>query len=268
MVNKIDLLHDSEFTKLIENNFCIADVLRELGYSVKGNSWAYQIVRERMDKLGLSFVKKNLKLQGSKKPSLSLDEITIKDSNYNRTKLKERLFKAGLKERKCECCGITEWQGKPLSFELHHLNGVNNDNRLSNLQVLCPNCHSQTSNFGTRGKGASIIRKAESMSKEDVDLIMSTVRELGIVEARKKLSFRNSLINSVVKMNRDIVIMISPDSTEKEFTTTMSAAKYLFEELHLGKSIESNRSNISKCLSGKQKTAAGGYKFYRRSVEA
>lgn len=266
MVNKIDLLHDSEFTELINKCSCISDVLKELNYSVIGNSWAYLIIKERMEKLGLVFNKKNSNYKGKNSP-LPLESILEKDSNYNRTKLKERLFKAGLKKRKCECCGITEWQGKPISFELHHLNGIHNDNRLPNLQILCPNCHSQTDNFGTKGKGTSIIRKADALSKADVDLIMNTVRELGIVEARKKLSFRNSLINSVVKMNRDTIVMIDLNSIEKEFETTMSAAKYLFEELHLGKSIESNRSNISKCLSGKQKTTAGGYKFYRRSAE-
>ena len=97
---------------------------------------------------------------------------------------------------------------------------------------------------------------------------MNTVRELGIVEARKQLSFRNSLINSVVKSFKDKIIMIDLDGSEIEFNTTMEAAKYLFETLKLGKSIESLRSGISRCLSNKQKTVQGGFKFYRRSIEA
>ena len=68
----------------------------------------------------------------------------------NRTHIKERLIKLGLKENRCEVCGISDWLGRPLSLPLHHVNGDGGDNRLENLQLLCPNCHSQTTNFGGR----------------------------------------------------------------------------------------------------------------------
>lgn len=266
MVNKIDLLSDGEFEKLISECTCISDVLKNLGYFTNGNSWENKIVKERMEKLNLFFNKKNSNY-GKPNSALPLKSILTKDSEYNRTKLKERLFKEGLKEYKCECCGISEWQGAPISLQLHHINGIHNDNRLSNLQILCPNCHSQTDNFTSKGKGTAIIRKAEALSSENVKLIMNTVREFGIVEARKKLSFRNSLINSVVKNYKDTIVMVALNGDEKEFNTTMEAAKYIFQTLQRGKSIEALRSNISNCLSGKQKTVAGGYKFYRRSTE-
>lgn len=266
MVNKIDLLSDSEFIELVNNSSCISDVLKKLGYSTNGNSWGNQIVKERMIKLNLTFTKKNSNYGKTNSP-LALEKILTEDSEYNRTKLKERLIKEGLKEYKCECCGISEWNGKYISLQLHHINGIHNDNRLSNLQLLCPNCHSQTENFGTKGKGTAIIRKAESLPKEDVDLIMNTVRELGIVEARKKLSFRNSLINSIVKSHKDTIVMKDLEGNIKEFTTTVEAANYMYNELHLGSSIESIRTGISKCCNGKQKSVAGGYKFYRRSTE-
>ena len=266
MVNKIDLLSDGEFIELVNKCSNISDVLRELEYSTNGNSWGYQIVKERMEKLNLFFTKRNSMYQDN--TALPLEKILIKDSEYNRTKLKTRLVKEGLKEYKCECCGISEWNGKPLTLQLHHINGIHNDNRLSNLQLLCPNCHSQTENFGTRGRGTSIIRKAENLSKEDIDLIMNTVRKVGIVEARKQLTFRNSLINSVVKNHKDTIVMEDLKGNTKEFSTTVEAANYMFNELHLGTSVESIRTGISKCCNGKQKSVAGGYKFYRRSVEA
>ena len=70
----------------------------------------------------------------------------------NRTHLKQRLFAEGLKHNRCELCGLTQWLGEPLSMALHHVNGDGKDNRLENLQLLCPNCHSQTDNFSGRGR--------------------------------------------------------------------------------------------------------------------
>jgi DNA-binding transcriptional ArsR family regulator len=68
----------------------------------------------------------------------------------NRGHLKARLIEAGLKENRCERCGINEWRGRPLSLQLHHRNGDGLDNRLRNLELLCANCHSQTEFWGGR----------------------------------------------------------------------------------------------------------------------
>jgi Zn finger protein HypA/HybF involved in hydrogenase expression len=68
------------------------------------------------------------------------------------TRLKKRILKAGLIEYKCSCCGITEWNGKPIVLQLHHINGDNRDNRKENLTFLCPNCHSQTDSFCGKNK--------------------------------------------------------------------------------------------------------------------
>lgn len=70
--------------------------------------------------------------------------------------LLKKLVHVGLKQRQCEICGIDNWNDKPIVFELHHKNGIHSDNTLGNLQVLCPNCHSQTSNH--RGKAIKIAR--------------------------------------------------------------------------------------------------------------
>ncbi len=70
----------------------------------------------------------------------------------NRQHLKRRLVELGLKADACEICGIEEWRDAPLSLALHHINGVCGDHRLENLQLLCPNCHSQTENFAGRNR--------------------------------------------------------------------------------------------------------------------
>ena len=67
-----------------------------------------------------------------------------------RSHVRWRLIGDGVLEEKCARCGISEWVGKPLSMNLHHRNGINDDNRLENLVMLCPHCHSQTDNFAGR----------------------------------------------------------------------------------------------------------------------
>jgi hypothetical protein len=77
-----------------------------------------------------------------------LVDVLIEDSPYKSShSLKKRLFKEGLKTKECEECGIVEWNGKQITLELDHVNGDNTDNRLENLKILCPNCHSQTPTF-------------------------------------------------------------------------------------------------------------------------
>jgi DNA-binding CsgD family transcriptional regulator len=79
-----------------------------------------------------------------------IDEIFAAGTRRGRGHLKMRLLRAGLKDGSCERCGLAEWQGEPLSVALHHINGDRNDNRLENLELLCPNCHSQTDTFAGR----------------------------------------------------------------------------------------------------------------------
>ena len=80
--------------------------------------------------------------------SLSLDEILAKGVVYQSSKLKIKLVQNGLKEDKCEICGCPNiWHDKPLVLQLDHINGDHYDNRIENLRIVCPNCHSQTETY-------------------------------------------------------------------------------------------------------------------------
>jgi DNA-binding CsgD family transcriptional regulator/5-methylcytosine-specific restriction endonuclease McrA len=81
---------------------------------------------------------------------IPLELLLVQGRPTSRGHLKNRLVAAGLKEDRCEECGLSEWRGRRLGMQLHHKNGDGLDNRLENLVFLCPNCHSQTDTYGGR----------------------------------------------------------------------------------------------------------------------
>src|SRR5438270_738091 len=81
---------------------------------------------------------------------LPLEQLLVAGPRRNRNHLKRRLFAAGLKSRRCESCGLDSWMGRAIPLALHHVNGDRHDNRLENLQILCPNCHGLTDTWAGR----------------------------------------------------------------------------------------------------------------------
>jgi HNH endonuclease len=88
---------------------------------------------------------------------IPLEDVLVEHSTYNRGSLKKRLFESGLKDRTCELCGQgEEWRGRRMSLILDHINGVHDDNRLENLQIVCPNCAATLSTHCARNRRARI----------------------------------------------------------------------------------------------------------------
>jgi len=62
----------------------------------------------------------------------------------------------------CELCNTSEWLGSAITLEVHHIDGNNKNNELSNLQILCPNCHSQTDNYRAKNIKKKTCNQLES----------------------------------------------------------------------------------------------------------
>lgn len=143
-----------ELTKLVQESFTMAELMRKLGYTAnRGNSFKglkEYLITNNIDTTHF----KGCKHGTSKTAKFSLEDILVKDTKYtNMTKLKNRVLKAGLLDYVCAECGISSWKNKPIVLQLDHINGNNRDNRLENLRLLCPNCHSQTPTFCRKNKG-------------------------------------------------------------------------------------------------------------------
>jgi hypothetical protein len=104
-------------------------------------------IHRRSQKLGLEY-KNGGQNKGKGQIKFNLQDILDgKHPQYPTLKLKNRLINENLIEKKCKICGIDQWMGKEITLQLDHINGINNDHRLENLQLLCPNCHSQTETY-------------------------------------------------------------------------------------------------------------------------
>lgn len=89
---------------------------------------------------------------------IPLEKILVRDSTYQSFKLKKRLFKANLKTRQCEECGWAKISNDGyLPLELDHVNGNRHDNRLENLRILCPNCHSLKPTHRGKNKKKKVV---------------------------------------------------------------------------------------------------------------
>ena len=135
---------------LVQNNLSMVCVIRDLGLKPSGGNHSNisRIIKEL--KIDTSHFTGQGHLKGKTHnwtKSIPLEEILVEDSNYSRHNLKKRLLELGLLQNKCSECGISEWNGKHISIQIDHKNGIHNDNRIENLRMLCPNCHSQTDTF-------------------------------------------------------------------------------------------------------------------------
>jgi len=161
---------------LVDDCKSIAQLLIKLNLSLAGGNYSY--ISKKLKHFNINTDHFLGQGWGKNVPSnrkITKDEfiknILITNGAKKSHRLKLRLYEFGLKEKKCEKCGQGEiWNGEELSLHLDHINGRHNDNILENLQILCPNCHSQTSTYAGKNIGGGIrkIRKKRLFPKQKI----------------------------------------------------------------------------------------------------
>lgn len=164
---KAPIYTDEQFIEAVRTSETIKQALGKVGLAGAGGN--YNTFYRTLKRLELSIEHFNGGKGQQKGISAksNLDDVLVENSNFSSTHhLKHRLYKEGLLKEECLICGIKNWQGIFLSFHMDHINGEHTDNRIENLRILCPNCHSQTSTFsGKKLVGKYFTNRCKSCNK-------------------------------------------------------------------------------------------------------
>lgn len=173
MTNRWKNYTESELRQALQSSPSISQAIKTLGIEPFGGN--YSTIKRYIKNLDIDI--SHMTGQGWLKGKthnifnparIPLENILVENSSYagGNHRLKSRLFKMGLIRRECYECRLKDWQGKSLSLELDHINGVPTDNRIENLRLLCPNCHSQTPTWRGRNKKPAAPKQKQKPVKQ------------------------------------------------------------------------------------------------------
>lgn len=177
---------DEDIILAAGNSFSMNQTMNLLGYASSGanarNLW------KRVKSLDIDTSHFVVGIGGNRTTAIPLEDILIENSSYgNNQRIVRLLVSAGIKKYACESepCSIeSKWLGQKIVLQLDHINGVRTDNRIENLRILCPNCHTQTDTYcrGTRPQpericscgnemtiGAAMCRSCKDIKQNAID---------------------------------------------------------------------------------------------------
>lgn len=206
----------------VKNSFSYAEVCRKIGLKPVGSN--FKTVKSKIALYNLDdshFTKQrwNKGLGGTEKTArYALKDILQEGIIYSSDSLRKRLINSELKKNECELCHIS---GEDVHLELHHINGDHYDNRLENLQILCPNCHSKTPNFRNRGQKNTTEARRLEVKRNHMVICKNCHKEFYSDRLDKKRRFCCRECYNEFISKRDIIeghdkISLSKENIEKQ----------------------------------------------------
>ena len=146
---------DLDLINAVKASTSVRQVLIKLGLCPKGGG-SYRTLYNQIHRLNLDM--SHFTGQGSNKGRSFGHKRPIEDYLTNKYpihshSLRLRLIRDGYLKQQCCVCKRKTWQGKVIPLELDHLDGDHNNNCLTNIRIICPNCHAQTPNHAGKNKG-------------------------------------------------------------------------------------------------------------------
>ena len=169
-------LTEEEFANLVAESRSFQELAQRIGYVKTGGgtqATLKQVVKER------NLDTSHFTGQGWNKNNHDYSTFQKNSNKKNGKSTLKALI--NLRGQKCEKCGMTEWLNEPINLEIHHIDGDHYNNELTNLQLLCPNCHSYTDNF----RGKNVNTGKTKVSEEDFVEALQTSNNIS--QALKKL---------------------------------------------------------------------------------
>lgn len=174
----VDKFSLEELQGIVKRCFSYRQFAKELGYSPESSDSIKQII----EKYGLDI--SHFKGQGWNKDNVDYSIFENGKASKSEVLLRALIILRGWK---CEKCKGEEWQGERIPLCVHHINGNHIDNRIENLQILCPNCHAQTDNYCGKNRVNREPIKDEDFVKalKSTPSIRQALQKLGINYAAK-----------------------------------------------------------------------------------
>lgn len=183
-----------ELQDAISKSSSISEIILRLTGRKKQNSGQWRRVLKLIEKHGLDLSglpkthHERVKIGTRKNRKRQPDEVIFANGSVISNEQLRRRYAMRVSATQCAVCGLRDWMGEDIEFQLDHHNGNRFDNRLENLRWLCPNCHSQTSTF-CRG-----VTRPDSRVTVPVEQLQRMVEELPIAEIARELSVHPAAI--------------------------------------------------------------------------
>ena len=181
---------DNELAQFVQESTNINELAVKLGYSPRSGS-------------GNLAVKEMLKIKNFDSTHF-LGQNWRKDNyDYTRFQSNSKIHSSNalaalihLRGRKCENCGLEQWQGQDIPLQVHHIDGNHYNNVLDNLQILCPNCHAQTDTYAGKNKNRISVSDKEFVDAlQESNSIYDAIKKLGISSGKYAYERANKLID-------------------------------------------------------------------------